>query len=45
MMPKCPWCGDEVTSDEYADHLIDEHYEKDGDTLIGPYPVKKADRE
>ena len=43
-MPKCPWCGDKVTSEEYEAPLLDEHYEKDGEALVGPYTVKKTDR-
>ena len=33
----CPWCGEETS--EYEKHLMDKHYKKEGEKLIGPFPA------
>ena len=39
MSVKCPWCGVEVSKDDYSDHLTEKHYKKNGKKITGPYPA------
>jgi len=42
---KCPWCGEEVATEEYSDHFQEKHYKGKAGKRTGPYPVQISEKE